>query len=233
MADQAAANLFGYHQLEHIATPPRIALFSRLHILDAWNNTTCTFGKSERCYSPLTAEEGATICRTFGDFCFTAEDPLIDTDTLAFELSKLLWKSHCKAHRTEAQKNQMCRKMEYYLPFVLQWRKEVLGQSPTSSPDIEKEKHSKLSVLIPKSTNTRLTARKRESRDIKKDQIMEEATPSVSAGYHARMSTSFEQDRQEFDKVSLHSLGSRHEKRKRTWIPFTGKTSEESRMEID
>ena len=231
---QKISNLFAHHRLESIATPARVALCARLHLLDAWGNTSCTFGETERCYALLDTDDARTMCNKVGEFCFEAEDPLVDTTTLFFELSKLLWKSHCKAHRVVAHKDAIARKTEYYFPFVLQWRKEALCLSPHASPEHERAKLSKLSVLMPKSANTRLVTKKRDSVMGAKDVYSEKlAVPNDDHGYHARVSMSSEHDRQEFDKVSLHSTGSRNEKQKRHWLPFSGNVENEIRMEID
>lgn len=234
LACQRVSNVFSHHGLLQLATPARVALCARLHLLDFWGNTTCTFGETSRCYALLTPDATAIMCEAVGEFCYEAENPLIETTTLAFELSKLLWKSHCKTHRVVANKEAMARKTEYYLPFVLQWRKEALGLSPLPSPELERAKHSKLSVLMPKSTNTRLVTKKRDSVMAHKDPNSERlVAPTDGQGYHARMSMSSEHDRQEFDKASLHSVGSRNEKHKRHWLPFSGSSENENRMEID
>ncbi|PIA94976.1 hypothetical protein CB0940_08110 [Cercospora beticola] len=235
MAEQAVSNLFGYHNFDHLATPARISLFARLHILDVWHNTTCIFREAERCHAPLTTQEGAAICAAFGDFCFEIEDPLNDTDSTKLELERLFWKALCTAHRDEAKKEDVLGKVECYLPIVLGWRGETLKQSP-KSPDTDKERHSKLGVLIPKTTNMKLTSRKRDSGNMTaKGWSGNKGAATASAGYHARMSmSSFEQDPQEFDKVSLHSMGIRNENRsRRRWSLFTNKANDQVRMEID
>ncbi|KAF2215140.1 hypothetical protein CERZMDRAFT_82203 [Cercospora zeae-maydis SCOH1-5] len=236
MAEQAVSNFLGYHNFDHIATPARTSLFSHLHILDAWHNTTCIFSKAERCYSPLSPQEGAAICSAFGEFCFELEDPLNNVEFLKQQLENLLWKAHCTAHRVEVNREDLLAKAEFYLPFVLGWRGETLLKQNPKSPNPDKERHSKLGVLIPKSTNTKLMIRKRDSgRITAKGWSENKGAASASAGYHARMSMpTFEQDRQDFDKLSLHSLGSRNEKQnKRRWSLFTGKANEQRRMEID
>lgn len=235
---QKISNLFSYHQLAHILTPSRTALFARLHILDTWGNTTCTFGECERCYAPLDRDAGTLICIAFGEFCFEAENPLIDAETLAAELTKFLCKSHCTAHGVfKIYQNAMNRKMEYYLPFVMQWRQEILCHYPlpSSSPEMEKSKHSKLSVLMAKSGNSRLVTKKRDSVLASADlQHWEKLSASTEGhGYHARMSLSNELDRQETDRTSLHSVGSRNEKQKRHWRPFSAHVEGGFRMEID
>ena len=87
---------------------------------------------------------------------------------------------------------------------------------------------------MPKSANTRLVTKKRDSVMGSKDTNSEKlAAPHDDHGYHARVSMSSEHDRQEFEKISLQSTVSRSEKQKRHWLPFSGNVENEIRMEID
>lgn len=86
-----------------------------------------------------------------------------------------------------------------------------------------------------KSGNSRLVTKKRDSVLAGADlQHWEKLSASTDGhGYHARMSLSNENDRQETDRTSLHSVGSRNEKQKRHWRPFSAHVEGGFRMEID